>query len=134
LSGASTIAEAGDPETNPLVIGRTLYAFTPSLKLMALNGATGKRLWTFDSGIPGSGPDRGLAYWTDGKHRRLLAGVMNYLYAIDPDYGQTGRRLRRTRPDRSAAEPDRRSNAILRLTDFPGDDLQGCDHRGVSDL
>jgi len=81
-------AEAGDPETNPLVIGKTLYAFTPSLKLIALNGATGRRLWTFDSGIPGSGPDRGLAYWTDGKHSRLLAGVMNYLYAIDPHSGK----------------------------------------------
>jgi quinoprotein glucose dehydrogenase len=82
------IAEAGDPETNPLIIGRTLYAFTPSLKLIALNGATGRRLWTFDSGISGSGADRGLAYWTDGKHSRLLAGVMNYLYAIDPHSGK----------------------------------------------
>lgn len=82
------IAEAGDPESNPLIIGQTLYTFTPSLKLIALNGATGKRLWTFDSGIPASGPDRGLAYWTDGRHGRLLAGVMNYLYAIDPHSGK----------------------------------------------
>jgi quinoprotein glucose dehydrogenase len=80
--------ESGDPQTNPLIVGRTLYAYTPSLKLIALEGATGKVLWTFDSGIRGSGPDRGLSYWSDGKHSRLLAGVMQYLYAIDPRSGK----------------------------------------------
>jgi len=82
------IAEQGEPETNPLVIGRTLYAYTPELKLIALDGATGKLKWTFDSGLKGSGPHRGLAYWSDGTHSRLLAGVMHYLYAIDPRTGK----------------------------------------------
>jgi quinoprotein glucose dehydrogenase len=94
-----TLDEQGDPETNPLVIGRTLYAYTPALKVIALDGATGKVLWTFDPGLRGveilpgrtfTGPARGLAYWTDGKESRLLAGVMNVLYALDP---ATGRRL-----------------------------------------
>jgi quinoprotein glucose dehydrogenase len=82
------IAEQGEPETNPLVIGRTLYAYTPQLKLIALDGATGRLKWTFDSGLKGSGPDRGLVYWSDGAHSRLLAGVMHYLYAIDPRTGR----------------------------------------------
>lgn len=81
-------AEPGDPETNPIIIGRTLFAYTPSLKVIALDGATGKPLWTFDAGIPGSGPHRGLAFWTDGHDSRLLAGVMNYLYALDPATGK----------------------------------------------
>lgn len=81
-------AEAGDPETNPIIVGRTLFAYTPGLKVIALDGVSGKLLWTFDAGIPGSGPHRGLAFWTDGHESRLLAGVMNYLYALDPASGR----------------------------------------------
>jgi quinoprotein glucose dehydrogenase len=47
----------------------------------ASNAATGKLLWKFDSGINGTQPARRVAFWTDGKDRRMLAGVMNYLYA-----------------------------------------------------
>lgn len=82
------IDEQGEPETNPLVIGRTLYAYTPELKIIALDGATGKLKWEFDSGIKGSGAHRGIAYWSDGKHSRLLAGVKYYLYALDPQTGK----------------------------------------------
>jgi glucose dehydrogenase len=45
--------EHGDAETNPLVIGRTLYAYTPGLKLVALDGASGKLPWQFDAGLHG---------------------------------------------------------------------------------
>ena len=34
-------------------------------------------------GIRGTQPDRGLAYWTDGKDKRILVGVMNFVYALD---------------------------------------------------
>jgi quinoprotein glucose dehydrogenase len=88
--------EHGDAQTNPLVIGRTLYAYTPGLRLIALDGASGRLLWQFDAGLHGTplapgvtftGPDRGLAYWSHGTERRLLAGVMNRLYALDPATG-----------------------------------------------
>ena len=79
--------EEGDPETNPIVIGRTMFAYTPSLKVIALDATNGKLLWTFDPGFRGSGPHRGLAYWTDGPESRLLVGSMNYLYALDPKSG-----------------------------------------------
>jgi quinoprotein glucose dehydrogenase len=90
-------AEPGDPETNPLVVGRTLYGYTPTLNVIALDGATGKLLWKFDAGLHGAplapgimftGPARGLAYWSEGQERRLFAGVMNYLFALDPATGQ----------------------------------------------
>jgi quinoprotein glucose dehydrogenase len=83
------INEQGEPETNPLIIGRTLYAYTPELKIVALDGATGQLKWEFDSGIKGSGAHRGLSFWSDGKHSRLLAGVKYYLYALDPRTGKT---------------------------------------------
>ncbi len=90
--------EEGGLETNPLVIGRTVYGFTPSQKVIALDGATGRKLWTFDEGTPGLQPTRGLTYWTDGTHSVLFAGLLSYLYALDPatgkpiaDFGDGGR-------------------------------------------
>ncbi len=80
--------EAGGIQTNPLIVGRVLYAYTPSQKVVALDAASGKLIWKFDSGIKGTQPDRGLAYWTDGTSARLFAGVMNYLYALDPATGR----------------------------------------------
>ncbi len=75
-------------QTSPLIVGRILYAYTPTQKVIALDAATGKLLWTFDSGIKGTQPDRGLSWWTSGSERRLFAGVMNFLYALDPATGK----------------------------------------------
>ena len=90
--------EKGDIETNPIVIGRTLYAYTPHGKVIALDAATGTLKWKFDSGIKSTQPARGVAYWSDGKHERIFAGVMNYLYCLDagtgqpiPGFGENGR-------------------------------------------
>jgi len=80
--------EQGGLQTSPLVVGHVLYGYTPSEKVIALDAATGKPLWTFDSGIHGTQPDRGLTYWHDGNEARLFAGVMNYLYALDPATGK----------------------------------------------
>jgi quinoprotein glucose dehydrogenase len=75
-------------QTNPLIIGGTLFGITPSQKVFALDAATGKLQWKFDSGVPAAQPDRGLAYWQRGSDRRLLVGVMNYLYALDARTGK----------------------------------------------
>ena len=80
--------EKGDIQTNPLIVGRTLYTYTPTQKVIALAAATGELKWKFDSGIVGRQPDRGLAYWTDGRESRLFAGVMNFLYCLDPETGK----------------------------------------------
>ena len=80
--------ETGGLQTNPLIVGGTLYGLTPSQKVFALDAATGKLLWKFDSGVAGTQPDRGLAYWTDGKNGRVLVGVMNFVYALDAASGK----------------------------------------------
>jgi glucose dehydrogenase len=80
--------EKGGIQTNPLIVGRTLYAYTPTQKVVAIDAATGTLKWKFDSGINGSQPARGLSYWTDGKQARIFAGVMNFLYCLD---GETGK-------------------------------------------
>jgi len=90
--------ETGGLETNPLVVNGTLYAYTPTQKIIALDAATGKLRWTFDSGIRGTQPARGVAYWSEDGRGRILAGVMNFLYALDaatgkpmPEFGEDGR-------------------------------------------
>jgi glucose dehydrogenase len=80
--------EKGGIQSNPVIVGRTLYAYTPTQKVIALDAATGKLKWKFDSGINGSQPVRGVAYWTDGKEARILAGVMNFLYCLDAETGK----------------------------------------------
>ncbi|HEX4784849.1 MAG TPA: pyrroloquinoline quinone-dependent dehydrogenase [Candidatus Sulfotelmatobacter sp.] len=80
--------ESGGLQTSPIVIDGVLYGLTPTQKVFALNAATGKLLWKFDSGIRGTQPDRGLAYWADGDDRRILVGVLNFVYAIDASTGQ----------------------------------------------
>ena len=80
--------EKGNIETNPIVIGRTLYAYTPHQKVIALDAATGTLKWKFDSGIASTQPSRGVAYWSDGKDERIFAGVMNYLYCLDARTGK----------------------------------------------
>jgi glucose dehydrogenase len=88
----------GGMETNPLVVGRVIYAYTPTQKVIALDAVTGKLLWKFDSGAGGKQPVRGLAYWNDGKQSLVLAGIMNFLYELDAatgkplaDFGEDGR-------------------------------------------
>lgn len=79
---------SGGLQTNPLVVGHTLFGYTSTLQVIALDAATGKRLWLFDSGVPGGQPSRGLSYWADGHRPRLFAYIMNFLYALDPATGK----------------------------------------------
>ena len=86
-------AESGGLQTSPIEVDGVLYGLTPTQKVFALNAATGKLLWKFDSGIKGTQPDRGLAYWSDGNDhrnddRRILVGVMNFVYALDASTGR----------------------------------------------
>ena len=82
------VGSAGGLQANPLMVGRTLFTYSPTLQVVALDGATGKQLWTFDSQVVGRQPSRGFTYWTDGKQARLFAYIMNFLYALDPANGQ----------------------------------------------
>src|SRR6267143_5909542 len=81
-------AEPGGLQTSPIIVGDVLYGITPTQKIFALDAASGKLLWKFDSGINGTQPDRGLAYWSSGKDKRILVGVMNFLYALDASTGK----------------------------------------------
>jgi glucose dehydrogenase len=90
--------EEGGLETSPIVVGRVLYAYTATQKVVALDATSGKLIWKFDPGVPGKNPVRGLSYWSDGKDSRIFAPVTNFLYALDaktgkpiPDFAEAGK-------------------------------------------
>jgi len=103
--------EKGGMQTNPLIIGRTLYGYTPSTKVIALDAVTGRLKWKFDSGIVAGQPARGVAYWNDGTRGRIYAAVMNFLFCLDAEtgkliesFGERGRiDLRKGLPGNSSA-------------------------------
>lgn len=78
----------GDAQTQPIVVNGVLYGVTPLHRIIALDAATGKQLWKFDSGLRGRGPNRGLTWWTGGSQSRLFAAVQSYIYALDPSSGK----------------------------------------------
>lgn len=80
--------EKGGMQSNPLIVGRVLYGYTPTQKVVALDAATGQLKWKFDSGVAGTQPARGVAYWSEGADHRIFAGVMNFLYCLDADTGK----------------------------------------------
>jgi quinoprotein glucose dehydrogenase len=85
-------------QSNPIVVGGLLYATTPKLRVIALDAATGKEVWSFN---PDTGSDRPRRY----RHRgvtiyqdRLFFTWRNFLYALDrktgkpiPSFGDNGR-------------------------------------------
>jgi quinoprotein glucose dehydrogenase len=88
----------GDPQTQPVMIDGVLFGVTPRHKIVALNAATGKLLWRFDSGIQGRGANRSVVYWAAGDDRRIFAAVQSFIYALDartgkpiPSFGDDGR-------------------------------------------
>ena len=76
----------GGLQFSPIVIAGTVYSITPGGRLVALDGATGAVRWSFDSNSRGQ-RCRGVTYWTDGTHARILAGFGRYVYAIDAATG-----------------------------------------------
>jgi glucose dehydrogenase len=99
----------GAPDTNyqqtPIMVDGVLYVSTGVHQAAALDPATGKTLWIFTpepkdlaTGRPGNPSGRGLAYWTDGKEKRLFRNTLDgRLISIDaktgkadPNFGDNG--------------------------------------------
>src|SRR5271170_1780468 len=104
--------EQGGLQTSPIIVEGILYGITPTQKVFALDATTGKLLWKFDSGITGTQPDRGLAFWSANNDKRILVGVMHFVYALDsatgkpiPTFGKEGRIDLRENLSRNDPEP-----------------------------
>ena len=79
-------------QTNQLVVDGILYAATPNSRVIALDGAAGKLLWSFDPDAIHDGlsdnDQRGLMYWKDRGQGRLFTNKGSYLYCIDTRNGK----------------------------------------------
>ncbi len=81
-------------EATPLMIDGTLYVPTPLDRLLALDAATGRKLWEFDTKLDRSLRrnlfiNRGLGYWKQGQTERLvLGGQSGLVYSIDRKTGK----------------------------------------------
>jgi quinoprotein glucose dehydrogenase len=101
-------AVPGDFESTPLAIGDTLYVVTPYSRVVALDGARGTQLWSYDPGVYRYGQwghsrhlagftHRGVAAWSDGRSRRIFVNARWRLVALDaasgrpvPSFGRGG--------------------------------------------
>lgn len=86
---------ASDMQSNPLVIGGRLFFVSPKGRLISLNAATGRELWTFD---PAGGAKvssrqrlRGVSWWRDGSLSRILFTFRGRLFAVDAATGKPAR-------------------------------------------
>ena len=75
-------------QTQPIIIGRTLYAYSPDGNAIAVDAATGQQKWAFKLAQTPRGGGRGMAYWTDGREQRLIVPANFLIYALDPETGQ----------------------------------------------
>ena len=80
--------DGSEMQSNPIVVDGVLYATTPTLKVIALDAATGREIWKFD-------PSGGATSRTRFRHRgvtvtkdRVFVTYRNFLFALDRKTGQ----------------------------------------------
>ena len=85
-------------QSNPVVADGVLYATTPRLRVVALDAATGRELWSFNptpgQAQPRRARNRGVTLYSD----RVFVAQEQYLWALDrttgkpiPSFGDNGR-------------------------------------------
>jgi quinoprotein glucose dehydrogenase len=104
-----------DMQCNPIVVDGVMYVTTPKLRVVALDAATGKQIWSFDGwkGQRAPHPNRGVTYWTDGKESRILFTLGRDILSldartgkIDPNFGDGGKVDMRNAFDRPPEDID----------------------------
>lgn len=83
-------------QSTPLAIDGVLYSSSPMSMVSAIDGKTGKTLWTYDpkAYVEGTPPNlgfisRGVSYWADGEDKRILVGTGDgYLIALNAKTGK----------------------------------------------
>jgi quinoprotein glucose dehydrogenase len=77
---------------NPIVVEGVMYVTTPSLRVVALNAATGKEIWAFDPARYNNGNvvrlrNRGVVFWKGSGGDRIFHFVRDRVYAVDAKSG-----------------------------------------------
>lgn len=96
--GADTTGNRSQMQCNPIIIDGTLYGVSAHTQVFSLNAETGEEHWKTNLTENGGTTSRGVAYWAEGKDKRILFGAGKWLYAIHADtgkpilsFGQNGR-------------------------------------------
>ena len=76
----------GGLQTQPIVVHGIVYGNTPGGLVIALDGATGKLVWSWDSKNSAQ-KVRGMTYWSAAGDERIFAGVGRYVYALNAKTG-----------------------------------------------
>ena len=80
--------KGSEMQSNPIVVGRVMYLTTPTLRVVALDAATGRERWTFDpsggSGQRGRARHRGVTVHGD----RVFVTARSFLWALDRETGK----------------------------------------------
>jgi quinoprotein glucose dehydrogenase len=80
--------KSSEMQSNPIVVDGVLYATTPTMKVVAIDAATGTEVWKFD-------PSGGSTSTARARHRgvtvykdRVFVTYRSFLYALDRKTGQ----------------------------------------------
>jgi quinoprotein glucose dehydrogenase len=74
--------KGSEMQSNPVVVDGALYVTTPTMKVVALNAATGEELWRFDPSGGGSGQSRFRHRGVTVHNDRVFVTHRNFLWAI----------------------------------------------------
>ena len=85
--------KGSEMQCNPVIAHGVLYATTPKLRVIALDAASGKLLWSFDPNAELNLPvtkqrNRGVTLWEQGPERRVFFVSRHYLYSLDARTGK----------------------------------------------
>jgi quinoprotein glucose dehydrogenase len=78
-------------QCNPIVVNDVMYVTTPKLRVIALDAARGRLLWSFNPNegkkVIGKSRNRGVTWWGDGSDERIFFVSGHFLYALDAHSG-----------------------------------------------
>ena len=107
-------------QSNPIVVDGMLYATTPKMRVIALDAATGREVWTFD-------PSRGDTAQRRFRHRgvtvykdRVFVTYRNLLWALDRKTGKPIQTSATTAASICAKASTARSNRSASAPSSPG--------------
>jgi len=84
--------KGSEMQCQPVVAHGVLYATSPTLRVFALDAATGAVKWSFNplqgETTPTRTRVRGLMYWERGDQQRIYFGARNWFYALDATTGK----------------------------------------------
>ena len=121
--------KASEMQSNPVVVDGVLFVTTPTLKVVAVNAATGAEIWRFD-------PSGGAAPGARFRHRgvtvhkdRVFVSYRSYLYALDRKTGTPIAVVRIRRADRPARGARHAGGETQRQREHAGRRVRGhADH------